>query len=73
MYMRLEFHDEGGKTRLVLRQGPYPRSSADMAREGWGSSSHQARHAARGLSPSTTVAGPSTARGRPPSSGSLRR
>ena len=38
MRMRLEFHDEGGKTRLVLRQGPYPPDIEKMAREGWGSS-----------------------------------
>ncbi|WP_131747330.1 SRPBCC domain-containing protein [Frankia sp. Cppng1_Ct_nod] len=38
MYMRLEFHDEGGKTRLVLRQGPYTEEVEGMAREGWSSS-----------------------------------
>ena len=39
MHMRLEFHDEGGgKTRLVLRQGPYTPQILDMARQGWGSS-----------------------------------
>jgi uncharacterized protein YndB with AHSA1/START domain len=38
MRMRLEFHDEGGKTRLVLRQGPYTDEIEAMAREGWGSS-----------------------------------
>ncbi|WP_371781601.1 SRPBCC family protein [Streptosporangium subroseum] len=38
MYMRIEFHDEGGKTRLVLRQGLYTEEVADMAREGWESS-----------------------------------
>lgn len=41
MRMRLEFHDEpGGRTRLELRQGPYP-PAADMksqARAGWESS-----------------------------------
>jgi uncharacterized protein YndB with AHSA1/START domain len=36
--MRIEFHDEGGKTRLVLRQGPYSAEMAADAREGWGSS-----------------------------------
>ena len=36
---RLEFHDEpGGRTRLVLRQGPFPEDVTEMAREGWGSS-----------------------------------
>jgi uncharacterized protein YndB with AHSA1/START domain len=38
MYLRLEFHDEGGKTRLVLRQGPYAQEMEGMAREGWLSS-----------------------------------
>lgn len=38
MQLRLEFHDEGGKTRLVLRQGPYTEEIAGMAREGWTSS-----------------------------------
>jgi uncharacterized protein YndB with AHSA1/START domain len=39
MRMRLEFHDEeGGRTRLVLRQGPLPVEVMDMAREGWLSS-----------------------------------
>ncbi len=36
--MRLEFHDEGGKTRLVLHQGPYADAILGDAREGWGSS-----------------------------------
>jgi uncharacterized protein YndB with AHSA1/START domain len=39
MTMRLEFHDEGdGKTRLVLRQGPFTAEMERMSREGWGSS-----------------------------------
>jgi uncharacterized protein YndB with AHSA1/START domain len=38
MYMRIEFHDEGGKTRLVLRQGPYTEQVEGMARAGWDSS-----------------------------------
>jgi len=38
LYMRLEFHDEGGKTRLVIKQGPFTQELADMTREGWGSS-----------------------------------
>ncbi|WP_326558375.1 SRPBCC family protein [Micromonospora sp. NBC_01796] len=38
MYMRLEFHDEGDKTRIVLRQGPYTEEVEGMAREGWNSS-----------------------------------
>jgi uncharacterized protein YndB with AHSA1/START domain len=38
MSLRLEFHDEGGKTRLVLRQGPFTKQIEDMSREGWNSS-----------------------------------
>jgi uncharacterized protein YndB with AHSA1/START domain len=39
MHMRIEFHDEeGGRTRLVVRQGPYPEDIEGMAREGWNSS-----------------------------------
>jgi uncharacterized protein YndB with AHSA1/START domain len=39
MYLRLEFHDEGGnKTRLVLRQGPYAPEIESQARDGWNSS-----------------------------------
>lgn len=39
MHLRLEFHDEGGgKTRLVIHQGPYTEEVAGMAREGWNSS-----------------------------------
>jgi uncharacterized protein YndB with AHSA1/START domain len=36
--MRLEFHDEDGKTRLVIDQGPYRDDFVGNAREGWGSS-----------------------------------
>ena len=36
--MRLELHDEGGRTRMVLHQGPYGESILGDAREGWGSS-----------------------------------
>lgn len=37
--MRLEFHDEAdGKTRIVLRQGPYTTEMEGMASEGWESS-----------------------------------
>lgn len=36
---RIEFHDEpGGKTRLVIRQGPYTEAMEPMARAGWESS-----------------------------------
>jgi uncharacterized protein YndB with AHSA1/START domain len=39
MQMRLEFHDEGdGRTRVVLRQGPYTTRLEGMARMGWESS-----------------------------------
>jgi Activator of Hsp90 ATPase homolog 1-like protein len=39
MRMRIEFHDEeGGRTRLELRQGLLPVEVIDMAREGWLSS-----------------------------------
>jgi len=38
MSLRLEFHDDDGKTRLVVRQGPYTEEMEGMAREGWGSS-----------------------------------
>jgi uncharacterized protein YndB with AHSA1/START domain len=43
MTVRLEFHDladdgQPGKTRLVLRQGPYDPKMAEQAREGWASS-----------------------------------
>ena len=37
--MRLEFHEEeGGRTRLVLHQGPFKEEMAGDAREGWTSS-----------------------------------
>jgi uncharacterized protein YndB with AHSA1/START domain len=36
--LRLEFHDEGDKTRLVLRQGPYRPEMKSNARDGWESS-----------------------------------
>ncbi|WP_422734879.1 SRPBCC family protein [Micromonospora sp. WMMD558] len=39
MTLRLEFHDEpGGKTRLELRQGPFPADWRSSAEGGWGSS-----------------------------------
>jgi uncharacterized protein YndB with AHSA1/START domain len=39
MRIRLEFHDAGdGRTRLVIRQGPYSADIVEMARAGWGSS-----------------------------------
>ena len=36
--LRIELHDEAGKTRLVLHQGPYKDDFVGNAREGWGSS-----------------------------------
>jgi uncharacterized protein YndB with AHSA1/START domain len=38
MTVRIEFHDEDGGTRLVLRQGPYDDTILGQAREGWSSS-----------------------------------
>jgi uncharacterized protein YndB with AHSA1/START domain len=38
MTVRIEFHDEDGKTRLVLRQGPYSKQMAELAGQGWESS-----------------------------------
>jgi uncharacterized protein YndB with AHSA1/START domain len=38
LMLRLEFHDENGKTRLELRQGPYRQEMEGMARVGWESS-----------------------------------
>ena len=34
---RLEFHDEHGKTRLVLREGPHPAGMAEGGRQAWAS------------------------------------
>ncbi|HMG39868.1 MAG TPA: SRPBCC domain-containing protein [Acidimicrobiales bacterium] len=38
MFMRLEFEDVDGKTKITLRQGPYTAEMVEMAREGWESS-----------------------------------
>ena len=38
MQMRIELHDDGGKTRLELRQGPYTSAIEGDARAGWESS-----------------------------------
>ena len=38
MHLRLEFHDDGQNTRLVMRQGAYTEEVERMAREGWTSS-----------------------------------
>jgi uncharacterized protein YndB with AHSA1/START domain len=36
--MRIEFHDEGGRTRLVIDQGPYKDDFVGDAKAGWESS-----------------------------------
>jgi uncharacterized protein YndB with AHSA1/START domain len=33
--LRVEFHDDGGQTRLVLREGPHPPGTADLGRQAW--------------------------------------
>jgi uncharacterized protein YndB with AHSA1/START domain len=33
--LRVEFHDDDGKTRLVVREGPHPPGTADMGRQSW--------------------------------------
>jgi uncharacterized protein YndB with AHSA1/START domain len=39
MALRIEFHDAGpGRTRLVIRQGPFTSQMQDMAGKGWESS-----------------------------------
>lgn len=38
MTLRIELHDQGGKTLLLLRQGPYSDDFEHMASEGWTSS-----------------------------------
>lgn len=32
---RVEFHDEGAKTRMVLTDGPYEKRMGEMAGQGW--------------------------------------
>jgi uncharacterized protein YndB with AHSA1/START domain len=32
---RLEFHDQHGRTRLVLREGPHPAGMAEGGRQAW--------------------------------------
>ena len=34
-HLRVEFHDDNGGTRLVLREGPHPAGTADMGRQAW--------------------------------------
>jgi uncharacterized protein YndB with AHSA1/START domain len=33
--LRVEFHDDDGKTRVVVREGPHPPGTADMGRQSW--------------------------------------
>jgi uncharacterized protein YndB with AHSA1/START domain len=33
--LRVEFHDHDGETRLVVREGPHPRGTADLGRQAW--------------------------------------
>jgi uncharacterized protein YndB with AHSA1/START domain len=33
--LRVEFHENDGKTRLVVREGPHPSGTADMGRQAW--------------------------------------
>lgn len=34
-HLRVEFHDETGRTRLVVREGPHPAGTADLGRQAW--------------------------------------
>jgi uncharacterized protein YndB with AHSA1/START domain len=34
-HLRVEFYDEEGKTRVVLREGPHPAGTADLGRQAW--------------------------------------
>jgi uncharacterized protein YndB with AHSA1/START domain len=34
-HLRVEFHDENGKTRLVVREGPHPAGTVDLGRQAW--------------------------------------
>jgi uncharacterized protein YndB with AHSA1/START domain len=33
--LRVEFHDQDGKTRLIVREGPHPPGTADLGRQAW--------------------------------------
>jgi uncharacterized protein YndB with AHSA1/START domain len=33
--LRVEFHDDDGKTRLVVREGPHPPGTAELGRQAW--------------------------------------
>ena len=34
-HLRVEFFDDDGKTRVVLREGPHPGGTADLGRQAW--------------------------------------
>lgn len=34
--LRVEFEDQGGKTRVVVREGPHPEGTADLGGQAWG-------------------------------------
>jgi uncharacterized protein YndB with AHSA1/START domain len=33
--LRVEFHDDNGRTRLVVREGPHPPGTADLGHQAW--------------------------------------
>jgi uncharacterized protein YndB with AHSA1/START domain len=33
--LRVEFEDQGNKTRVVVREGPHPEGTADLGRQAW--------------------------------------
>src|SRR5262245_45998830 len=33
--LRVEFHDDDGRTRLVVREGPHPPGTADLGSQAW--------------------------------------
>ena len=33
--LRVEFEDQGDKTRVVVREGPHPEGTADLGRQAW--------------------------------------
>ena len=33
--LRVEFHGQDGKTRLIVREGPHPPGTADLGRQAW--------------------------------------
>jgi uncharacterized protein YndB with AHSA1/START domain len=34
-HLRVEFHDEDVRTRLVVREGPHPAGASDLGRQAW--------------------------------------